>query len=346
VGPVHDSKAVRADHRGVRRRDPRRGRFSTCRRRAGGRGAPRDRPRHRGRGIGLMGAGWVERIWYGDDAVATAGRAALWPFSRLFEAITSARHALYAAGALRVETPVLPVISVGNLTVGGTGKTPVASWLAGRLSMHAVPAIVLRGYGNDEVEVHRLLNPHIPVVVGVDRAAAIREAKSRDTDVVVLDDAFQHRRVARTADVVLLSAEQLLRSRRLLPAGPWREPLTASRRADLLVVTRKSADASRARDALAVTRAVAPGVPVALIHLRLHALVSTSGARETLPLDRLRGVRVLAIAAIGEPSAFREQLEQSGARVTLAAYRDHHLFSDEEVRALVARVPPDGLAVC
>src|SRR6185295_16021629 len=227
VGSVHDPEAVRARHGRVWRRDSDRRRYAArCRRARGGRAAG-DRYRHRGGGIRLMRRGGVERIWYGEDAAAAVGRAGLWPFSIAFQVATKTRDALYALGALRVEAPALPVISVGNLTVGGTGKTPFAAWLAGRLSALAVPAIVLRGYGNDEVDVHRRLNPHIPVVVGVDRAAARREAKSRDADVVVLDDAFQHRRVDRTADIVLLSVEQLLRPRRLLPAGPWREPLTA-----------------------------------------------------------------------------------------------------------------------
>ena len=289
--------------------------------------------------------GVVERIWYGDGIVAHAARAGLWPLSKVFEAAASARRKLYDAGVLRVEMPAIPAISIGNLTVGGTGKTPFAAWLAARLSERAIPAIALRGYASDEIEVHRRLNPHIPIVVNADRAAAVRDAKSRDCDVVVLDDAHQHLRIARSADIVLLSAEQLMRRRRLLPAGPWREPLSSARRADLLVVTRKSANADTARRALDVVRSVAPSVPTALVHLVPHALVSASD-RTTRPLDALRGATVVAITGIGEPSAFAEQLEQLGARVSLRAYRDHHQFSDEEIRAAAARVPVDGFAVC
>ena len=287
----------------------------------------------------------VERVWYGRGAGAATARAALWPFARTYAAVAGVRNRLYDAGMLRAERPPLPTVSIGNLTVGGTGKTPFAAWLAFGLSQHAVPAIALRGYGNDEAEVHRRLNPHIPIVVNADRAAAIREAKARDADVVVLDDAFQYRRVARMADVVMLSAEQLMRPRRMLPAGPWREPLSSARRADLLVVTRKSGSHADALRAVEIARLAAPNVPVASIHLAPRAIVNTADGT-TLPLERLRNAPVVALAAIGEPDAFAAQLEQLGARVALTAFRDHHAYTDEEIRAVAARVPPDGFVLC
>src|SRR5687768_3928318 len=170
----------------------------------------------------------------------------------------STRRHLYDSGVFRSEDPVLPAVSVGNLSSGGTGKTPFAAWLAAQLGQSARPAIALRGYGGDEAEVHRRLNPDVPVVVNADRAAAIREAQTLGADVVVLDDAFQHRRIARVADVVLLSTEQLMRPLRLLPAGPWREPLSAARRADLIVVTRKSASSADAQRATSKLRQLMP----------------------------------------------------------------------------------------
>ena len=290
-----------------------------------------------------MGA--VENVWYGRGVSARTARGALWPLSLAYAAATRVRNQLYGSGVLHAERPVLPTVSIGNLTVGGTGKTPFAAWLAFGLSQTSVPAIALRGYGNDEAEVHRRLNPHIPVVVNADRGAAIREAKARDADVVVLDDAFQHRRIGRTVDILLLSAEQLLRPRRLLPAGPWREPLSSARRADLLVVTRKSASLMDAVRAAEIARLAAPSVPLAAIHLAPRALVSASDGT-TLPLERLRDAAVLAVAAIGEPAAFATQLEQLGARVSLAAFRDHHAYTDDEIRTIAARVPADGFALC
>ena len=286
----------------------------------------------------------VERIWFGDDAAATVGRAALWPLSLAYGGTMRLRARLYDTGLLPSEAPALPAISVGNLTVGGTGKTPLAAWLAGELASRARPAIVLRGYGGDEVEVHRRLNPGVPIIANPDRVEAIAQASQAGAEIVVLDDAFQHRRVARQADVVVLSAEQMLRPRRLLPAGPWREPLSALRRADLVIVTRKSSNIDRAADAAQLARIVAPDVPIAIVHLAPKALASATDG-ETAPLDRLRGAPAVAIAAIGEPQLFRAQLAALGAQVSLAAFRDHHRFTDREIAAL-ARQAGNGLALC
>jgi tetraacyldisaccharide 4'-kinase len=290
---------------------------------------------------------FVKSTWYGDGAAAWSVRAALWPLSKAFALGVGAKSLLYETGILPSETPALPTVSVGNLTVGGTGKTPFASWLATQLSYAATPAIVLRGYRSDETRVHRILNPSVPVVVNPDRAAAIREAKARDADVVVLDDGFQHRRIARFADIVLLSAEQVLRPRRLLPTGPWREPLSAATRADLIVVTRKSGSRAQADQAVEVVHATAPGTPIAMIHLAPAAVVSVTDNRASAqPVALLRGASVLAIAGVGEPELFKQQLEQLGGRVTLAAFRDHHAFTPDEIAELAARVPPNGFAVC
>ena len=293
----------------------------------------------------------VENVWYGRSAGNIVVRAALWPLSKAYTVAVSARARLYDAGLLPSHAPALPTISVGNLTVGGTGKTPFAAYLAAQLSGRARPAIALRGYGSDEVEVHRRLNVDVPVFANPDRSAAIREAQAYGADVVVLDDAFQHRRIARNADVVLLSAEQVLRPRRLLPAGPWREELTAATRADLLVVTRKSASIIEAEHAAGAVRAEIPGVPIVSVSLVPKELVAVDadmpdGRPLTLPLDRLKNAHVLAIAAIGEPELFKRQLELLGARVILDAYRDHHAFSETDIRDATLRVPSDGLAVC
>jgi tetraacyldisaccharide 4'-kinase len=286
----------------------------------------------------------IQDLWFGRGAGSLTVRAALWPLERAYDAAQSARSRLYDSGMFEVQLPALPTISVGNLTTGGTGKTPFSAWIASELARTARPAIAMRGYGGDEIEVHRRLNPAIPIVVNANRAAAVVEAKVHGADVVVLDDGFQHRRIARNADIVLLSVEQLMRPRRLLPSGPWREPLSAAKRADLLVLTRKSASAADAERMSAVVRAEVPGVPIATVHLAPKALVAASG--ETLPLEQVRGAPVLAIAAIGEPDLFLEQVEQLGAKASLAAYRDHHKFTDAEIASLALHVPKDGFALC
>ena len=179
-------------------------------------------------------------LWGGLASVLAAGPALL------FGAVVRVRNALYDRGWLPARRAPLPVVSVGNLTVGGTGKTPVAAWIVRRLSERGHrPALVSRGYGRDELALHGRWNPAVPVVASPDRAGAAREAARRGADVAVLDDGFQHRRLARDADVVLLAAEERFPGR-MLPAGPYREPSRALRRADLIVVTRKAAPESAA----------------------------------------------------------------------------------------------------
>jgi len=151
---------------------------------------------------------FVERIWEGNGVPERVARAVLFPFEELYRGVVAVRGQLYDRELLGSIHSSIPVISVGNLTVGGTGKTPVANWIAGTLREHgAKPAIVLRGYGIDEILVHRELTPGLPVIAAKDRAEGIGRAAAAGATVVVLDDAFQHRRAARDADIVIVSAD-------------------------------------------------------------------------------------------------------------------------------------------
>lgn len=288
-----------------------------------------------------------ERLWFGDDAPARAARTLLAPVSALYGAVVAARGALYDAGVLPTSTGAIPALSVGNLTVGGTGKTPVAAWFAAELaSRDARPAIVLRGYGDDEPLVHRTLNPGVPVVVSPDRVAGIARAAAEGADVAVLDDAFQHRRAARRVDVVLVSADRWPARARLLPAGPFRERPAALRRASLVIITVKAASPERVAAAQGAVRAMAPGVPVAVMRLGLGALRSAGGAERTL--ESVRGSRTLAISAIGDPAAFAAQLADVGALVRPRAFPDHHAFTAADAESLAASIAesPRELPVC
>ena len=289
----------------------------------------------------------VERIWFGRDAGARAARAALAPLGWLYAGLATARGALYERGALATHGLALPAVSVGNLTVGGTGKTPVAAEIVRRLAAAgARPAVVLRGYGADEPLVHARLNPGIVVVADPDRVAAVREAAARGADIAVLDDAFQHRRAHRDADIVLVSADRWVRDpRHTLPAGPWREPLGGLRRAALAVITRKAADDDAVEAAVRGCASAAPAVPIAVAHLAPGALQRLDDAAET-PLEALRGQRVLAIAAIGDPSAFHAQLARAGAFVIPRTFADHHAFTADEARSLADAARAADLAVC
>ena len=296
-------------------------------------------------------------VWQGRGPGAALARAALLPFEALFRAAVATRGALYDAGLLTALHTPLPAIGVGNLTVGGTGKTPVSAWIVSELlARGACPAVVLRGYGGDEPLVHATLNPGVPVVAAADRIAGVHQARAAGADIAVLDDAFQHRRARCVADVVLVSADRRDARNgrtRLLPAGPWRESPTALRRASLALVTRKAAAAD---DALATLRWIAihaPTTPTAVASLELGPLrrapaphVADDARDAERPLSAANGARILAVSAIGDPGAFRRQLEAIGGRVEAATYGDHHRYTPSDVRHLARRAHAADLVVC
>lgn len=285
------------------------------------------------------GRGGIEALWARDAAWPLA------PLAWVYGAVTRARNLAYDRGWLATHALGLPTVSVGNLSVGGTGKTPVASWIAQRLHAHgARPAILLRGYGDDEPLVHARLTPEAVVVADADRVRGAATARARGATALVLDDAFQHRRARRDLDLVLVAAEQAA-LRRHLPAGPLRESPRGLRRADGLVVTRKRATRDEAERAAAAWAAHHPGIAVAIAALVPAGLerVDAPGHLETAALS---GLPVLAVSAIGAPEAFEAQLRAAGARVASAAFADHHAFTAAEAAALAARAPSGGLVVC
>jgi tetraacyldisaccharide 4'-kinase len=286
-------------------------------------------------------------VWYGNGVVATASRSLLAPFELAYRGVVATRNRLYDAGWLASMPTAIPALSVGNLSVGGTGKTPIAAHIARALrDAGARPALLLRGYGGDESRVHALLNPDVPVFANADRVSATATTRASGCDVAVLDDAFQHRRAARLADVVLISADQWTARWHCLPRGPYREPLHALHRASLVLVTRKAASLARAEEVRESLASLAStDVGIASLQLdALHDALGVTGGRRTL--DDLRGRHILAVAGIGAPAALALQLEVEGARVTLATYPDHHRFDAEDAEALARRGESMDLVVC
>jgi tetraacyldisaccharide 4'-kinase len=299
--------------------------------------------------------------WYDESAGSSMARAVLAPFAGAFGAVVARRNANYGARLADGLLPkaAMPALSVGNLTVGGTGKTPVSSWFAGQLHRRgARPALVLRGYGDDEWRVHRLLTPDVPVVVNADRVAALAQASLEGCDCAVLDDAFQHRRARRISDVVLVAADRWPAAVRLLPAGPFREPLSSLRRATAVVITVKAATASdivRLRDVL---ERVAPEVPVATVRLvpsTIRSVTSASahddGGERAVPAEHglgwLSGRRFLLVSAIADPAAFEAQVRDAGGRPTShQQYPDHHAFSASDVAGMLQDAGADGDVLC
>lgn len=282
-------------------------------------------------------------VWGGDGVLAVLARTLLWPAEQLFTAVSARAGARQARGAGHT---AVPTVSVGNLSVGGTGKTPVAAWFAGALRARGfAPAILLRGYGGDESLVHARLNADVPVLVDPVRRRSGKRALAQGSTALVLDDAFQHRQMPRDLDVVLVSADAWTGRVRLLPAGPFREPLSALRRAHLVVVTRKAASEARAREVALAVSAWAGPVPVARVLLALNRLVPWGGG-PTEPVTALRARRIVAVCGIGAPAAFVAQLREAGAVVEAITFRDHHAYTAADVRAVTARAAGADRVVC
>lgn len=238
----------------------------------------------------------------------------------------------------------VPVISVGNVTLGGVGKTPAVAYVVRRLrSLGRRPAILSRGYGaksgqpNDEARELELLVPGVPHVQHPDRVAGARIAvEKHGADVLVLDDGFQHRRLHRDLDVVLIDATSPDGYGRLFPRGALREPLSGLARADVVVLSRadqvSAARRAEIRNRLRPFHQRAAWVEAA--HRPTH-LRGVDG--ETFPLDRLAGVSTAAFCAIGNPAAFGRTLSDAGMSVVgRRSFPDHHAYAAADLAGAAA----------
>ncbi len=255
-----------------------------------------------------------------------------YPITSIYSVLMAIRNSHYdRVGGQKV--PGVKVVSVGNLAIGGTGKTPISAWVARALEARDLrSAIVSRGYGKDELILHKKWNPGTPIVADPDRLEAARLAGLDGTDVVVLDDGFQHRRIARDFDIVLLSAEDTFPGY-LLPSGPYREPIRSLKRADAVLVTRRTASRQVAERVIAQAEAIAPGALTAIIHLSPDAWQDLRGSPVTPP-DR----NVLAIAAVARPIEFSQSISNMvKGSVELMSFPDHHDYQVDDI-AKIRRV--------
>lgn len=216
-------------------------------------------------------------------------RGLLTPLSAVYGAAVAARNSYYDRVPSASHTAGIPVISVGNLTVGGTGKTPLTIEIVRRLrAAGRRPAILTRGYGAaggetaDEVLEFEVALPDLPVVVNADRVAgAVAARRDHGADCLVLDDGFQHRRLRRDLDVVLVDALDWCGGGRVLPAGRLREPLSSLGRADWIVITRcNQVEPSLVQDVVTNLHHHAPDVPVVKAAIEAERLVGLRGASQ------------------------------------------------------------------
>jgi tetraacyldisaccharide 4'-kinase len=297
--------------------------------------------RHGGGGGGGGGADWpalAHRLWRSSSARARLARTALLSAAALYRTGTVLRNAVYDWRVLRSWRLPMASLGVGNLAVGGVGKTPIASYLARELVRRgAKPGILLRGYaGGDEAVEHRARAPEAVVVADRHRRRGAARAIAAGAEVLVLDDCLQHREVRPDVLVAILAAETAGEPMWPLPAGPWREGLGALARCDAVLVTHRTAPAA---EAAAVAARLGPrtrsrlGVAAGLEIARLVPL--NEGA--ALPPGWLEGREVVAVSGIGEPRLFALQLERLGARVRALAFGDHHRYTAADAARIVAR---------
>jgi tetraacyldisaccharide 4'-kinase len=277
-----------------------------------------------------------------------------------YHGLLRTRDWLYARGVLKSQWLGVPVVSIGNLTVGGTGKTPAVELAVRTLrELGHRPAILSRGYGRRGGGIHVVADatsirldadaagdepfllarqlPGVPIVVGANRHDAGREAVERfGASVVVLDDGFQHRTLMKDLDIVMVRARAPWGNGRLLPAGPLREPLAALARAHLLVVT-SARDAADIAEPAAAARVHAPGVPIVTARHVPTACWETTAMRE-LGVNAVHGLKLFAFAGIGAPDGFRDTLAEAGALdAGFMRFPDHHWYTRDDLTALERR---------
>lgn len=253
-----------------------------------------------------------------------------------------------------VERAGVPVVSVGNLTAGGTGKTPVVALLANHFRRWGVNvAILSRGYkaiegateGNDEARVLERLCPGVMHLQRADRVGAASEAIARHgAELLILDDGFQHRRLARDLDLVLIDATNPFGYGHLLPRGLMREPIESLRRADVILLTRADAvSVGRKQLIVDAIRQVAPRPPVVEVAFPATELLNDSGERR--PVQKLAETPLLAFCGIGNPEGFGATLAAAGLRpAELMVFPDHHHYGAADLARLWRRADACGLA--
>ncbi len=281
-------------------------------------------------------------------------RLVLWVASLVYGVVVRLRNLAYARGWKRSFRVAVPVVSVGNLTVGGTGKTPCVEYVADFYRRRDVRvAILSRGYGsedgglNDEGLVLSENLPDVPPLQGADRVALAHTAiEELESEILILDDGFQHRRLARDLDIVLIDATAPWGHGYLLPRGLLREPPSSLRRASAVVLTRCDQVGTDNLAALHQRIAqLAPGIAVAETEHRAEELINEDATEE---LALLRDGPVAAFCGLGNPEAFRRTLRDLGAELTdFQVFPDHHAYTRADVERLQgwARAQPTDAVI-
>ena len=289
------------------------------------------------------------KLTSGTSAWKTIAGFLLWPLSIPYRVWMVARRSWWSGRSHRL---TVPVVSIGNLSCGGTGKTPMVELVARDLAgMGRQPAILSRGYGangsegtgNDEYRVLAENLPGIEHYQGADRVARGREAITAGAGALVLDDGFQHCRLHRDLDLVLLDSLRPFDNGHLLPAGLLREPVTALQNADLVGLTRANLVSREKLDSIrSFLEGRYPGIPLLVIESRAVCWQELYG--EPMDPGSLAETKVFAFCGIGNPLSFRLAVEDLGAKVEgFHAFRDHQPYDSASVEQVASRARQCGV---
>ena len=258
-----------------------------------------------------------------------------------FGILVNIRGFLWQQGFFKAKKVPLTVISVGNITLGGTGKTPLVKWLAQKIVSRGKKVVVLtRGYKkmaedlSDETLELRHSLPNVPVWLGKDRVTLAEKALSEGADVVILDDGFQYRRLHRDLDIVLIDAMNPFGNGKMLPRGILRESPVSLKRADLLVLTRSDGEERNVNALEQFLRGCVPDSSVLFSFHRMRRFYE-SRTREGVSLEALRRQRLIGFCGIGNPKAFSRLLEESGLQLLKTVpFMDHHHYVREDLEKI------------
>jgi tetraacyldisaccharide 4'-kinase len=292
------------------------------------------------------------RIVSGQDRRPGVGilRFVLGAVALIYGLVMRGRNLLYAIGILRSRRASVPVISIGNLTTGGTGKTPLVIWLCNYLRNNGLHCSILtRGYKTqpdqitDEPALLAKACLDTDVIVNPNRVAGAQKAVSvYQAQALVLDDGFQHRRLKRDLDIVAVDATCPFGYGRVLPAGLLREPKGGLSRADAVIITRfDQADAEQMQQLEMKIQKISPNITIAKAAHKHTGAVTFQN--EKLNLVELRSKKIFAFCGIGNPDAFFRCLEQNGlSLIETQIFDDHHSYTQDEMKQIFERAQSCG----
>ena len=301
-----------------------------------------------------------------SGVISTLFRILLMPLSWLYVIVIWIRNYYFTIGIFKQKRLPCTVISVGNIVAGGTGKTPAVAAIAKLLQHKGFQvAILLRGYKRrsnkkitvvsdgenrlcareecgDEADMLTRQLPNVPIVVGKQRYLTGKAALDRfKSDILILDDGFQHRQLARDVDILTIDATQPYGTGALLPIGTLREPKSAIQRADIILLTRTDAVGTQIADLKTELNRLAPNKPILeSIHQPTSLYWLNRPDKDAImPIENLTGKRLLAVCGIGNPNAFVTTLQKSNPEtVELFAFPDHHVYTESDLQQIQQRM--------